>query len=308
MRVLLLQSVCLVAIAAILSGCGKSSPSAKVAKKDGRVIGVSLTRVDEPWRAQIKADIEAAAAKYPDLKLDIRVCGDDAVRQDADLEALRERGVDAIIIRPVDPTSPVAELAKFMDAGVPVLVLDRAVVGDKYSCYIAADPSQIGAAAGKWLASQLDGKGKIVELQGPVDSLWMQDLHTAFRNALRDPGYRFVFSGRVDPRNTDAAKLMKDAMADVDKVDALFAYDDAAAVIAHETAKQAGRGKDVLFVGVGGVPSQGEADVDKGLLSATVVRPTGGTEAIDTAMKLLSGQKAPKKIVPQPRVIAKEAH
>ena len=215
-----------------------------------------------------------------------------------------EGHVDAVIINPKDAQALTDPVARAFDAGIPVIVLDRAVIGDQYNCFIAADPKQIGTAAGKWLAGRLHGKGKIVELKGPVDSLWDDEVHAAWRAALRDPAYRFVFADRVDPPKIDAGKLMSDMLDHVEKFDAVFAYDDAAAATAYETARAVGREKDVLFVGVGGLPAQGAAYVSQGILAATLLHPTGGAEAVATAVKLLHGEKAPKKIVPPTRVIS----
>jgi len=63
-------------------------------------------------------------------------------------------------------TRPVEEA---MDAGIPVIVLDRKIEGDKYTCFIGADNKKIGRAAGQWIVKQLGGKGKVVELKGLMD-------------------------------------------------------------------------------------------------------------------------------------------
>ncbi len=186
---------------------------------------------------------------------------------------------------------------------MPVIVVDRAVIGDKFTCYIAPDWKQVGEAAADWLAGKLDGKGKIVEIKGPVDSIPAQELHNAFRSRLLDPGYRFVFEGFLDPPRVDGAKLMAQALADADQIDAVFAFDDAAARAAYETAKAAGRAKSTLFIGVGGAPDEGAKSVKKGSLSASVAVPSGGADAIETAVKILGGGKVPKYIVPPPHVL-----
>ena len=180
------------------------------------------------------------------------------------------------------------------------------LAGDKYTCLIAADATQIGAAAGKWLAERLQGKGNIVELRGPADSLWAEELHKAWRAALREPGYHFIFDGHVDPPKVDGGKLMSEALGRFQKIDAVFAYDDATALAAYQAAKAAGREKGMLFMGVGGLPEEGAKYVSQGMLSVSFLHPTGGAEAIDAAMKLLHGEKLPKKIVPPTRPIVKE--
>ncbi len=249
----------LFAVLVALAGCGRRIEPQAVQPQPPQwlVVGVSLCKTDSPWRAQMQTDIEAAAEKHPNLRLAVMDAQDDTDRQRAQLEEFLARRVALVIVSPKNAQAITGPVAKLFDAGIPVIVLDRAVIGDKYTCLIAADPKQIGSEAGKWLAERLQGKGKIVDLKGPVDSLPAEELDAAFRAAFRDPGYRFVFDGHVDPPKVDGGKLMTEALARVEKIDAVFAYDDAAAHAAYLAAKAAGREKDVLFVGVGGMPAEG---------------------------------------------------
>ncbi len=295
-------------LALLLGGCSKPA-AAPVAAPPARhfYVVVSLCRTDGPWRAEMKTDLETAAAKHPELKLLFLDAQNDAARQQAQLEGCIDSDANLVIVSPKDAQAITDPVAKLIDAQIPVIVLDRAVIGDKYSCFIAADPQQVGTAAGKWLAARLKGKGKIVEIKGPVDSYQADELHTAFRSVLRDPAYRFVFDGYVDPPKVDAGTLMSEALAYLEQIDAVFAYDDAAARAAYDAAKAAGREKGVVFVGVGGVPDEGQAFLKEGILDATLLYPTGGAEAIAAAVKLLEGKSVPRKIVPETRVFTKDS-
>ena len=234
---------------AVECGCRRAAdPSAiQAVAVNETVIGVSLSDSQGPWKTDLKADILAEAAKHPKLRFEILDAGNDAKAQINQLAELVKKRAKLLIIVPADAQELTSPVAKLFDAGIPTILLNQAVVGDQYTCCIAPDCEQVGSAAGEWLADKLAGKGKIVEIKGPVDSIPADQVHDAFRASLRDPGYRFVFEGFLDPPRVNAAKLMTDAMADVDQFDAVFAFDDAAAVLAHETAKSAGRGKGVLF-------------------------------------------------------------
>ena len=72
--------------------------------------------------------------------------------------SLLPRGVDLIIISPKEAAPLTDPVAKAMKAGIPVIVLDRAVLGDRFTCFIGADNKKIGRAAGEWLAEKLGGK------------------------------------------------------------------------------------------------------------------------------------------------------
>ena len=80
-----------------------------------------------------------------------------------------------------------------MHAGIPVIVLDRAVLGDKYTCFIGADNEKIGKAAGEWIVKALGGKGKVVELKGLMTSTPGQDRHSGFLEGIAGSGDRDHF-------------------------------------------------------------------------------------------------------------------
>ncbi len=52
----------------------------------------------------------------------------------------------------------------------------------------------------------------------------------------------------------------------------------------------------MLFVGIDALPQEGMAYVAQGILDATFQYPTGGREAIETALKILNGETVPKDI------------
>jgi ribose transport system substrate-binding protein len=54
------------------------------------------------------------------------------------------------------------------------------------------------------------------------------------------------------------------------------------------------------------LPHEGVAYAEQGILSATFQYPTGGAEAIETALKILAGQTVPKKIVLGSRLFTAE--
>jgi ribose transport system substrate-binding protein len=270
-----------------------------------QTLGISLASADGDWASQLKADINAAAAKHPEIRLAM-MDAPDARTQQEQLEQFHQGHARVMIVTPKDPRSLAEPVAHLVDSGTSVIVLDKALTGDKYTCLIAADATQIGAAAGKWLAERLKGKGNIVELRGPVDSLWAEDLHKAWRSALREPGYHFLYDAHVDPPKVDAGKVMSEALGRFQKIDAVFAYDDAAALAAYQAAKAAGREKGMLFMGVGGLPKEGAAYVAQGILAVSFLHPTGGAEAVDAALKLFHKETLPKKIVPPTRPIVKE--
>ncbi len=302
-----------IVLLALLAGCGQSDKAVHPdagkpphAAEKGYTIGMSQCNLEEPWRVQMNADIKAAAAKHPTLKVIFENAENDTPKQCTQIEQFISDGVDLIIISPNEVQPLTGPVAKAFDAGIPVIVLDRPLIGQKYTCFIGVDNKKIGRAAGLWLANRLGGKGKIVELKGLMTSAPAQDRHSGFRSAIRDPGYRVIFEAGTNWSEEKARKEMASALSRFDEIDAVYAHNDPAAHGAYLATKAAGREKDIIFVGIDALPQEGVAYVKQGILDACFQNPTGGAEAIDVALKILEGQQVPKTITLGSRVFTKE--
>jgi len=287
------------------AGCNKSEPSAPVPapanatmpSKTGYTIGMSQCNLGEPWRVEMNARIKAAADKHSNLKVIFKDAQNDTLKQRAHVEELVSAGVNLIIISPKEAQPLTEPVAKAVDAGIPVIVLDRRLIGDKYTCFIGADNKKIGRAAGEWIVKKLGGKGKVVELKGLMTSTPAQDRNSGFRDGIAGSGIEVIFEADMKWLEPEARKEMESALSRFSKIDLVYAHNDPGAHGAYLAAKAAGREKDMLFVGIDGLPQEGVAYVKQGILSATFEYPTGGEEAIDTALKILGGEKVPKEIV-----------
>lgn len=298
--------------ALLLTGCGKPG-GGQSAEPDGRpaaaksthTIGVSQCNLGEPWRVQMNADVKAAAAKHPAIKMVFKDAQNDTLKQRAHVEEFVSAGVDLIIISPKEAAPLTEPVAKAVDAGIPVIVLDRAVLGDKFTCFIGADNKKIGKAAGEWIKQKLGGKGKVVELKGLMTSIPGQDRNDGFRAGIAGSEIEVIFEADMKWLEPDARKEMESALSRFQKIDLVYAHNDPGAHGAYLAAKAAGREKEMMFVGIDALPQEGVAYVKQGILDATFQYPTGGAEAIETALKILRGEKAPKHITLGSRVFDK---
>jgi len=297
----------------LLSGCGKSSPRQTEAERKSEsgakstyTIGMSQCNLGEPWRVQMNADIRAAAEKHPNLKVIYKDAQNDTLKQRAHVEEFVSAKVDLIIISPKEAAPLTEPVAKAVEAGIPVIVLDRRLLGDKYTCFIGADNRKIGRAAGEWIKKSLGGKGKVVELKGLMTSTPGQDRHAGFREGIAGSAIEVIFEADMKWLEPEARKEMESALSRFSKIDLVYAHNDPGAHGAYLAAKAAGREKEMMFVGIDALPQEGVAYVRQGILSATFQYPTGGTEAIETALKILGGQTVPKEITLGSRLFTKD--
>ena len=296
-----LSAVALGLAALWFNGCSDSSkPAASDNPGETRqrvyTIGMSQCNLGEPWRVQMNEDIKNAAAKHSNLKVVFKDAQNDTLKQRAHVEEFVSSKVDLIIISPKEAQPLTEPVAKAMAAGVPVIVLDRALLGDKFTCFIGANNKKIGKAAGEWIVKTLGGKGNVVELMGLQTSTPGQDRHSGFLEGIAGSEVKVIFSADMKWLEPDARKEMESALSRFDKIDLVYGHNDPGAHGAYLAAKAAGRA-GIKFVGIDALPQEGVAYVNQGILDATFQYPTGGAEAIETALKILKGEPVPKEIV-----------
>lgn len=269
-------------------------------------IGMSQCNLGEPWRVQMNADIRKAAEGHPELTVVFKDAQNDNLRQRAHIEEFIRAGVDAILVSPKEAAPLTGVVRDAYRKGIPVIVIDRRVLGDEYTCFIGADNVKIGRAAGRWLAEQLGGKGTVVELKGLMTSTPGQDRHSGFREGIRGSGLEVVFEADMKWLEPNARREMESALARFSRIDAVYAHNDPGAHGAWLAARAAGREKSILFIGIDALPHEGVAYVHQGILAASFEYPTGGREAVETALRVLKGEKVSKDITLPSRVFTKE--
>lgn len=297
-------------IIAFISFVYAQKPTDDSVKKDAKSkiykIGMSQCNLGEPWRVQMNADVKTEAEKHPEVKVVFKDAQNDTLKQRSHVEEFISEKVDLIIISPKEAQPLTEPVGKAIDAGIPVIVLDRAILGEKYTSFIGADNKKIGKAAGKWIVNKLGGKGKVVELKGLMTSTPGQDRNSGFREGIAGSALEIIFEADMKWLEPDARKEMESALARFSKIDLVYAHNDPGAHGAYLAAKAAGREKEMLFVGIDALPQEGQSYVNQGILSASFEYPTGGKEAILTALDILNGKTPPKQITLKSRVFTKD--
>lgn len=256
----------------------------------------------------MNAEVEKRAKDYPDLEFVYADAQQDNAKQVADVENFLRQKIDLLIISPNEakPLTPVVRRA--FEAKIPVIVLDREIEGDSYTTFIGANNREIGKAAGEFAAKVLNGKGDIVEIKGLPGSTPARDRSDGFREAIAAfPGIKIIHDPVANWLREEAVTQMEAALAAHPHIDLVYAHNDPMAVGAYLAAKAKGRDAEMKFIGIDGLPGLdgGEQAVKDGKLAATFVYPTGGTEAVDIAAKILKGETVPHRITLPTRTISK---
>jgi len=281
---------------------------------DRWAIGMSQCNLGEPWRVQMNADVRRAAEAHPELAVTYKDAQNDTLRQRSQIEEFIDADVDLLIVSPKEAAPLTPPVAAAYRRGIPVIVLDRKVLGDAYTQFIGADNQRIGRAAGEWALRRLlalpqvkaTGRAKIVELTGLMTSTPGQDRLAGFHAALRGQPVDIIFTADTQWLEPRAREEMESALAVNPRIDLVYAHNDPAAHGAYLAAKAAEREKDMIFIGIDGLPQEGQVYVRQGLLAASFEYPTGGREAVESALRILNGEAVPKQLTLRSRVFTPE--
>lgn len=253
------------------------------------VIGMSQCS-DDSWRHKMNDEILREAMFYEGVSVEIRSAHDDNRRQQEDIQYFIDKKVDLLIVTPNEaaPITPIVEEA--FDKGIPVIVVDRKILSDKYTAFMGADNYEIGREVGKYLAAKLGGRGNIVELTGLSGSTPAMERHQGFMSAIsRYPDIHLL--ARADAAwEREPGRIIMDSLLRIyPKIDAVYSHNDRIAPGAFEAAEKLGRAKDIVFVGIDALPGKGngvELVLDS-VLDATFIYPTNGDKVLEMAMNIL---------------------
>ena len=274
------------------AGESKSEAAGTETKKEF-VIGMSQCNLGEPWRVAMNDQIKMAAEKHPEFKVIYADAAQDNSKQIADIQNFIQQKVDLIITSPNEATPLTNVVKEAYEAGIPVILLDRKIDGDTYTQFIGADNVDMGRVAGEYVANTL-----------------LKDGDKGFREGIAsNPKVEIVAVNNADWLREKAITVAEEMLQTNKEIDLFIALNDPMAEGAYIAAKQAGREKDIMFVGFDGLPTPDggiKSVIDK-RISMTQVYPTGGAEAIQSAYELLvEGKELEKNITLKSEVVVPE--
>ena len=255
------------------------------------VIGVSQCS-DDRWRQKVNREIKIGQYQYKNVDVVFASADNNGQRQARQIDSLVNAKVDLLVVAPSDVKTVAPAIERAYRAGIPVILYDRMIESTHYTAYIGTDNVAIGKEVADYLAHQLQGRGTVVEITGERGSTPVADRHRGFMQGMKAFPQIQVVTLEGDWNLAGAKKLMRQYMDAGKPVDAVFGHNDAEAWGAQQAAKEKNREKQMLFVGIDGLPgeNQGVDLVDKGVMTASYIYPTKGEAIVPLAMNILQGK------------------
>ena len=279
-----LHLIIYVAIIVLLTGCAQQPRK--------YVIGVSQCSEDI-WRDKLNDELKMGEYLNDSLIVKLASSNDDNVLQNKQINQFVDEGVDLLIISPNQLSAISKAVERAYDKGIPVILYDRKTNSDKYTAFIGCDNYTIGKSMGTFIAQQLQGKGRIVEISGLVGSSPALERHRGFMDAIKPyPGLQVVASEGGNWKEEGGIQAMKRILKQTQDFDYVFAHNDRLAWGAYVAARQMRVKRNYKYTGVDGMATEGGGLelVRDGIFEASYLYPTKGDEVIALAMKILKHQ------------------
>ncbi len=250
-------------------------------------IGFSQCQYDL-WRKTMLDEMKRELSFHDNIDFLYRDAEGSSQKQVQQIEELVKEGIDLLIVSPneVQPLTPAVE--KVYESGIPVVLIDRRVNSEKFTAFIGASNFEVGQDAGRYAVSLLKGEGTVIEIMGLSDASPFIDRHKGFMDIIsQNKGINYL--KKIDDHSPDYEKILENTLRTNNNIDLIFAHSDYIASFLYKFCKSLDLDKTYKIIGVDGLPvdTLGMGMVANKFISATVLYPTGGQEAILTSLNIL---------------------
>jgi len=222
--------------------------------------------------------------------------GDDPQEQSALVDQALARRPDAIVFVPVHTTRVNAAIERIQAAGIPLFGFVNPIPVGRCVTYVGADDYGLGLAIARHLFAHLRGRGSVLMVSGPVDSVTSIDRMRAFHDAAaKHPGIAIAGTCIGDYVREVARDAVAGWLAVNAGPDACLAANDVMALGALDALRAARR--KAAVAGVNAIPEAIKAIQAGEMLATADFNAMRMCQlATECAVRHLRGETVPEKI------------
>lgn len=227
---------------------------------------------------------------HPEVEFFYADAGGSNTKQIEQVKSFLKKNIDLLIISPneAEPLTPIVDHA--FQQGIPIVVTDRKTSSGLYHAYVGSDNYGIGYLAGQYIGQLLHGEGRLAIIRGLVGSSASIEREKGLSEALKhypkiSLDLRLNGQWLIDTAYQEV-KRHREALKEID---ALFAFNDQMALGGRRALLNNHLSHRIKIIGVDALPGRGNGleQIAQGHINASMLYPTGGGEAIRTAMAIL---------------------
>lgn len=274
-------------------------------------IGVSWMDLTTEYQANLQGYIDAEVeANYPNVTLIHMDGGSDASNQVSQVENLVSQEVDAILMVPYDRNGCIPAVEAAVAAGIPIIELCQETDSPDRTSFVGSLHYDSGEMLMTALAEKAGGKGKVVNLAGPIG----QDSALARTEAMNDvlanyPDMEVVAEKVCDWDRAAAMSAVENIIQSGIEFDIIYGASDTMALGALEAIKGTDLEGKVIIGGIDMI-SDALASVNEGGMYCTAFQnaPKQAVMGVEIAVTAALGNEIEKEyIIPFELVTAENA-
>ncbi|WP_225766163.1 substrate-binding domain-containing protein [Inquilinus sp. Marseille-Q2685] len=267
------------------------------AAQDKKTILTSVPSLGFPFFVHMMNELKAEAQKLGVASVESDG-QNSAPKQTADVEAALVQKVDGIVISPIDVNAMAPVLTEAVEAGVPVVTIDRRVTGvDGILAHVGADNVLGGEAQAKWLMETYPNGATIVNLQGQPGASPAIDRNKGLHNVLdqHKDKYKFVAEQTANFARDQGLSITESILAGLSTPpDVIVAANDDMALGALEAVRGRNLQDKIRIIGFDALP-EALGSIRDGGLAGTIEQFPGGQsrKAVEVLVDYLKTEKKP---------------
>lgn len=271
--------------------------AALLASPPPRVIAFAQDTLANDWRAAQVEAVRQGLQGREDVRFVVTDARGSAALQVKQIEDLWLQGVDVLITSPLDQALLTPVIRRVHQQGLPVILLSRGVEGFGYTSFVHPDNRLIARQAARYLTEKLNGRGRVLMLEGLAGTSVTQHRTEQFLQEMQRHPQITVVRRVGNFLRADAVQAVETLLAAGERFDAIYAQSDSMASGARAALRRAGMDPaDCLIVGIDYIHEARDAIRD-GRQAASFTYPTGGEIGARLALQVLDGQPIPSEVV-----------
>jgi ABC-type sugar transport system substrate-binding protein len=216
------------------------------------------------------------------------------------LDSCVSRGVDGILLWPLDDNSYLPGLIRAEEEGIPVVAIDT-TTGDEsmelIQSFVGADKYDQGRISFDQLNEALNGEGGVIVLAGQAGNGTEIARSGGFMDALEasDSNLEILASVNADFDQQKALVASRDLLTRFgDQIDGVYAQDDTMAKGFQQALEESGLDISPVLIGINGERGAFES-IKAGTQYSTIIQPPfrNGELAIETLIQVMNGEEVP---------------
>jgi ribose transport system substrate-binding protein len=292
----------LISLSLVLTGCRKNqgTSSAQHPAQVSKIAVIPKGMTHEFWKSIHAGAQQAAREQGVEILWKGPQKEDDRAQQITVVEDVISRGVDGIVLAPLDDRALQRPVQDAMREKIPVVIIDSGLQGKDYLSFVATDNYQGGVLGAKRLGELLKGRGKVFLIRYQEGSASTTEREQGFLDTVRKefPGFTLLVKDQYAGTTTESAyQMAENLIGRFPDVEGIFCPNESSTFGTLRALQESQLAGKVKFVGFDSSPKIVQALRDGHLHGLILQNPVKmGYLGVTEMVQHLRGQKIPERV------------